>query len=205
MSSTASGDRPGCACDHCHPPSSATAAGPSGRATDSATADADTAVVLRVYALGLLGQVFVSVLCRCFFSRSASWYPAAVMAVGLGVTAVLGTVLVGSFGAPALAAANAAGITVAAALLLHGARRRVVPVSASAVALSVARPLGPAAVALLVGWQWSRAPLGWSPFAVLLTGGLGVVVVFAAGLAVTDREGSRQVRDLVGRAVRRVR
>jgi putative peptidoglycan lipid II flippase len=80
-----------------------------------------TAGVMRVYALGLLGQTLVGVLIRSYFSAGRpTWYPTATMAAGVGVTFWIGEGTVDSWGVSGIAAANAVGITVTAALLLLG-------------------------------------------------------------------------------------
>ncbi|WP_280886239.1 lipid II flippase MurJ [Streptomyces sp. LBL] len=82
---------------------------------------AATADVLRVYALGLPGQTLVGVLIRSYFSTGRPiWYPFFAMAAGLVATSWIGAATVGSWGVSGIAAANAAGITVTAALLLAG-------------------------------------------------------------------------------------
>ena len=74
-----------------------------------------------MYALGLLGQTMVGALARSYFSAGrASWYPLAAMTAGILTTAVVGACAVGPWGVTGIAAANAAGITVTAALLLAG-------------------------------------------------------------------------------------
>ncbi|GHH69315.1 hypothetical protein GCM10018793_01580 [Streptomyces sulfonofaciens] len=84
---------------------------------------AATAGVLRVYALGLLGHTLVGALVRCHFSAGRrTWYPLAAMATGAVATAVLGAWGAGPWGARGIAAANAAGITLTALLLLIGGR-----------------------------------------------------------------------------------
>ncbi|MFC5754776.1 lipid II flippase MurJ, partial [Actinomadura rugatobispora] len=89
-----------------------------------------TALVLRVYMLGVWGQAMAGVAARAFFARARPvWHPVCAMAAGLAVTGALGAALVGTGGTAALAAANAAGITVAAVALLLLVRRRVAPVS----------------------------------------------------------------------------
>ncbi|MEU8519582.1 lipid II flippase MurJ [Streptomyces sp. NBC_01216] len=88
-----------------------------------------TASVMRVYALGLLGQTMVGALARCYFSAARPlWYPAAAMAAGLCVTALAGVPGARLWGAVGIAAANALGITLTALLLLCGARRQSIPV-----------------------------------------------------------------------------
>ncbi|MEU6536508.1 lipid II flippase MurJ [Streptomyces sp. NPDC047000] len=82
---------------------------------------AATAAVMRVYAVGLLGQTLVGVLVRSYFSTGrATWYPLGAMTAGVVVTAWAGSLAVGPWGATGIAAANATGITVTAALLLTG-------------------------------------------------------------------------------------
>ncbi|MGW0843652.1 lipid II flippase MurJ [Streptomyces sp. NPDC002787] len=80
-----------------------------------------TAGALRVYALGLLGQTLVGVLIRTYFSAGRpTWYPIGAMTAGVVATTWIGVATVDSWGVLAIAAANAAGITVTAALLLAG-------------------------------------------------------------------------------------
>lgn len=162
-----------------------------------------TAAVLRMYALGLLGQGLVGVLCRCFFSLRSTWYPARLMAVGLLVTAVVGAVASPVFGAPALAAANAVGITVTAVLMLRGVSGRVVPVSATAMAGMVARLLVPAGVACAAGLAMIPLLSGMPSIMVVILGGVLVASVYVGVLTVTDREGIRQMRALMTEGVRR--
>lgn len=83
-----------------------------------------TASILRVYALGLLGQTLVGVLIRTYFSAGRpTWYPIGAMTAGVVATTWIGAATVDSWGVLAIAAANAAGITVTAALLLAGLAR----------------------------------------------------------------------------------
>ncbi|MYW44558.1 lipid II flippase MurJ, partial [Streptomyces sp. SID161] len=90
---------------------------------------AATAAVMRVYALGLLAQTLTGVLVRARFSAGrATWYPLAAMTAGIVTTSWLGAWSVGRWGATGIAAANAAGITLTAVLLLAGAGHRAVPV-----------------------------------------------------------------------------
>ncbi|MEV6882358.1 lipid II flippase MurJ [Streptomyces sp. NPDC051135] len=113
---------------------------------------AATAAVMRVYALGLLGQTVVGALARSYFSAGrASWYPFGAMGVGVVATAVVGACSVGSWGVTGIAAANAAGITVTAALLLAGMGPRSVPVRVPRVLAGLGRPVLAAAVATGAG------------------------------------------------------
>ncbi|MFD0209527.1 murein biosynthesis integral membrane protein MurJ [Streptomyces hirsutus] len=146
---------------------------------------AATSDVMRVYALGLLGQTLVGTLVRSYFSAGRpSWYPLAVMAAGITATSVIGAVAVRPWGVAGIAAANAFGITVTAALLLtglrasrrgspHGVRLRVRPVLTE-----LSRPVLAAVVATAAGaFASSRFA---SPVVGLAAGVLSVAGVFAA-------------------------
>jgi putative peptidoglycan lipid II flippase len=118
------------------------------------TADdtAATAGVMRVYALGLLGQTLVGALVRSYFSSGRpAWYPVCAMAVGLVVTAWIGATAVGPWGVAGIAAANATGITVTAALLLARMGPRSVPVRVGRVLAELSRPLRAAVAATAAG------------------------------------------------------
>ena len=88
---------------------------------------AATASIMRVYALGLVGQTVVGVTARLHFSARATWLPAAAMVPGLLATAVIGRLTLNSLGANGIALGNAAGITLTAILLLATARRALDP------------------------------------------------------------------------------
>ncbi|MFF3552884.1 murein biosynthesis integral membrane protein MurJ [Streptomyces tsukubensis] len=99
-----------------------------------------TATVMRVYAAGLLGHTLVGALGRPFFSAGRpTWYPAAAMAAGLVVTVAAGAAAVGPWGVYGIAAANAAGISTTALLLLHGLGSRVVPIRVRAITPALGR------------------------------------------------------------------
>ncbi|WP_236260308.1 murein biosynthesis integral membrane protein MurJ [Streptomyces tendae] len=122
------------------------------RGAFTAADTAATAGVMRVYALGLLGQTVVGALARSYFSAGrASWYPFGAMAVGVVATAVVGARAVGPWGVTGIAAANAVGITVTAALLLAGMGPRSVPVRIRRVLGDLGRPVLAAAVAIGAG------------------------------------------------------
>ncbi|MGW6565534.1 lipid II flippase MurJ [Streptomyces sp. NPDC054975] len=117
---------------------------------------AATAAVMRVYALGLLGQTTVGTLVRCYFSVARPlWYPAAAMAAGLAVTAVAGVVGAGLWGAVGIAGANALGITLTAVLLLLGAHRQAIPVRVRYLGEGLLRLATAAAWATAAGWLCS--------------------------------------------------
>lgn len=147
------------------------------RGAFTAADTAATAGVMRVYALGLLGQTLTGVLVRSYFSAGrATWYPLAAMTAGIAVTSWLGAWTVGSWGVTGIAAANAAGITLTAALLLSGMGPRSVPIRVRRVLRESGRPL-PAAVAAAPAGALVASRLA-DPFAGLLAGGATVTVVF---------------------------
>ncbi|MFG1805240.1 lipid II flippase MurJ [Streptomyces sp. NPDC049040] len=118
---------------------------------------AATASVMRVYALGLLGQSLVGALIRPYFSAARpTWYPAAAMAAGLGLTVAADAAAVPAWGAYGIAAGNAAGISLTAVLLLRGLPARAVPVLVPAFLASVSRYVPAAAAATGAGWCTTR-------------------------------------------------
>ncbi|HEV2635586.1 MAG TPA: lipid II flippase MurJ [Actinocrinis sp.] len=82
---------------------------------------ADTASIMRVYVLGLVGQTTVGVVGRLYFSRKPSWFPTVAMCFGAVATAVISSVFLHSLGANAIALGNAVGITLTAVIMLGGA------------------------------------------------------------------------------------
>ncbi|MGZ9931454.1 murein biosynthesis integral membrane protein MurJ [Streptomyces sp. NC-S4] len=112
-----------------------------------------TASVMRVYGLGLLGHCLVGALSRPFFSTARpTWFPAFAMGAGLLVNIVAGAFAVGWWGTYGIAAANAAGISTTAVLLLTGLGSRIIAIQVRRVAASIAK-LGVAAVAAAAtGW-----------------------------------------------------
>lgn len=153
------------------------------RGAFTAADTAATADVMRVYALGLLGQTLVGAFVRCYFSAGRpSWYPVGVMAAGIVVTSLAGAVTVGRWGVAGIAAANALGITVTAVLLLAGLRtgRRGaatgVSVGVRGVLAGLSRPVLASALAITAGaYAASRFA---SPVAGLAAGCLTVTAVF---------------------------
>ncbi|MDQ0581109.1 murein biosynthesis integral membrane protein MurJ [Streptomyces rishiriensis] len=136
-----------------------------------------TAGVMRVYALGLLGQTLVGVLVRSYFSAGrGSWYPVGAMASGIVVTSWIGALSVNSFGVYGIAAANAIGITVTALVLLAGMGPRSVPVGVRSVLRELSRPVRAALVATLAG-SFAAGRFA-DPLAGLAAGGFTVTVVF---------------------------
>jgi putative peptidoglycan lipid II flippase len=165
---------------------------------------AETTVVMRVYCLGLLGQVLVSLgAFVCFGTRRRSWIPGVAIGVGLLVTVVLDVSLAPSIGVVALAVGNAVGIVVAALLLWAGVRRRIVDFDAHGLArlLALAAPL--AAASATVAWLLCRL-LPQSPLAEVLVGGTLTVVLFLSATAVLHVSESRALMRTISRAARRV-
>ncbi|MFI9547058.1 murein biosynthesis integral membrane protein MurJ [Streptomyces sp. NPDC052016] len=148
---------------------------------------AATAGVMRVYALGLLGQTLVGALARSYFSGARpSWYPFGAMAVGIVVTAVLGALGVRDWGVYGIAAANAAGITVTALVLLAGMGPRSVPIRVRPVLHELSRPLRAAVAATLAGTL--AAARFADPVPGLAAGTLTVTAVFVLlGWALGDQ------------------
>lgn len=147
-----------------------------------------TASVMRVYAVGLLGHSLAGALVRPFFSTGRpTWYPAGAMAVGLLLTVVAGALTAPHWGVHGIAAANAAGITTTALLLLRGLRTRMLPIRVRRVTAGLGRLALAAAVATAAGW--AAAPLVASPLLTALAGGLVVPAAFVvAALAVRAPE-----------------
>lgn len=147
-----------------------------------------TATAMRVYAVGLLGHTLVGALGRPFFSAGRpTWYPAAAMAGGLGVTVVAGAWAVGPWGVYGIAGANAAGITTTALLLLRGLGSRVVSIEVRAISAALGRLAVAAAAAALAGRLAAGAVDAALPSLVL--GALLVPAVFTVtGLAVRAPE-----------------
>ncbi|WP_051717589.1 lipid II flippase MurJ [Streptomyces megasporus] len=158
------------------------------RGAFDASDTAATASVMRVYALGLLGHSLAGALVRPFFSTGRpTWYPAGAMAVGLLLTVVAGALATPYWGVHGIAAANAAGITTTALLLLRGLRTRILPIRVRRVTAGLGRLVPAATAAGAAGW--AAAPLIDGPLLTALAGGLVVPAVFTvAALAVRAPE-----------------
>ncbi|MFI2504550.1 lipid II flippase MurJ [Streptomyces sp. NPDC018972] len=167
-----------------------------------------TANVMRVYALGLLGQTLVGALVRCYFSAGRpSWYPLGVMAAGIAVTSLAGAATVGRWGVAGIAAANALGITATAVLLLTGLRAprpgdtAGVTVGVREVLGRLSRPVLASVLAVAAGaFAASRFE---SPVAALAAGCPAVAAVFVP-LALSVPVARRSVSASVLRSVRAV-
>ncbi|MFI1727614.1 lipid II flippase MurJ [Streptomyces sp. NPDC020489] len=149
---------------------------------------AATAGVMRVYALGLLGQTLTGVLVRSYFSAARpSWYPFAAMAAGIAATSWIGAWTVGPWGVSGIAAANATGITVTAVLLLAGMGPGSVPIRRRSAVRELGRPVCAAVVATIAGaLVASQVP---SAVPGLVAGGATVAAVFVLLAWALDAQG----------------
>ncbi|WP_329128441.1 virulence factor MviN [Streptomyces caniferus] len=162
------------------------------RGAFTAADTAATASVLRVYALGLFGHSLVGALIRPFFAAARpTWYPAAAMAGGLLITVVAGAYAVRWWGAHGIVAANAAGITVTALLLLHGLGARVPALDLRRVAARLGRLVLAAAVAGAVGGPLAATVAAPLPGAA--AGALLVPAVFAGTALAVRAPEARQL------------
>ncbi|MET8682290.1 lipid II flippase MurJ [Streptomyces sp. NPDC004647] len=138
---------------------------------------AATASVMRVYAFGLLGHSLTSALIRAFFSAARpTWDPAAAMGVGLLITIAGAQAAVPHWGVHGIAAANAAGITTTALLLLRGLGRQGIAINVRWVAADLGRLAVAAGAAVTAGW--AAAPMAPNALAAAATGALIVPAVF---------------------------
>ncbi|KMS70369.1 membrane protein [Streptomyces viridochromogenes] len=166
---------------------------------------AATAAVMRVYAVGLLGHTLVGALVRSYFSTGrTTWFPLGAMVLGALVTVVVSAWAVDPWGAPGLAAANAAGITLTALLLLHGlGPRRVpgtVPVCVRRVVAELSRTVRAAVCAAGAGLLC--AGLFDSPAAAVAVGCTGVAAVFLLLVWLLDAADARSLLLPVTHSVR---
>ncbi|GAA4705297.1 lipid II flippase MurJ [Phytohabitans rumicis] len=140
---------------------------------------AATAALVRVYAAGLLGHALVGVLVRPFFAGGGrTWYPALAMAIGLTVNLVGATLAVSTFGVTAITAANGAGVTTTAVLLLVGLRRRAAAIGMAAVAAVLARAAAAALAAAAAGCLAGRLMSDLDSTVVSVVGGVVVLATF---------------------------
>ncbi|MER5943404.1 lipid II flippase MurJ [Streptomyces sp. NPDC001928] len=171
------------------------------RGAFSAQDTAATAAVMRVYALGLLGQTLVGALVRSYFSTGrTTWFPLAAMGAGALATAGIGLWAVDPWGARGIAAANAAGITLTALLLLLGLGPRAVPVRVRLVVAELSRPVRAAVCATVAGLVCARQ--FDSPAACVAACCLSVTAVFVLLAWVLDAAGARSLLLPVAHSVR---
>ena len=166
---------------------------------------AATAVVMRVYCVGLLGHTLVGALVRTYFSAGRpTWYPLAAMTAGIIATSWIGAGAVGTWGVCGIAAANAIGITVTAALLLCGmSERRSVPIRVRRVVHELTKPVRAAVCAAAAG-AFCASHLD-SPELALAAGGLTVAAVYVLLLRVLGvRVGAPAFRTALRSVTRRL-
>ncbi|MGW5400982.1 murein biosynthesis integral membrane protein MurJ [Streptomyces sp. NPDC003952] len=147
-----------------------------------------TASVMRVYGLGLLGHCLVGALSRPFFSTDRpTWFPALAMGSGLLVNIVAGAFAVSWWGIYGIAAANAAGISTTAVLLLTGLGSRIIAIQVRRVAISIGRLSVAALAACATGWI--AGPMIPDPLVSAALGCLLVPAMFGAtGMAIRALE-----------------
>ncbi|EST38023.1 hypothetical protein N566_09745, partial [Streptomycetaceae bacterium MP113-05] len=165
-----------------------------------------TASVMRVYAIGLLGHSMVGAVVRPFFSTGRpTWYPAVTMVAGLLVTVAGGVLFSRMWGTHGIAAANAAGITLTAVLLLVGTGRR--RPRHDAVSVDLPRVLGGLLRLLTAAALAAAAGLLVVPLCgpALLAAAVGAVLVPAVFLTTGYVLGAGEVPQLVSAVERRLR
>lgn len=141
---------------------------------------ADTAAtggILRIYSLGLLGQILVNV---CVLALVAvpgrTWHPARAAILGLLVTAGIAVGATPAFGARGIALANALGVTVMALALLKSLPGRGVTFDARVLAAHFARCAAAAVTAAGLAYSVGGVAHGFLP-----GGRLGEIGVLVAG------------------------
>lgn len=140
----------------------------------------DTASVLRVYVSGLPGQALVSVLVIAVAGLGLSrWLAPAAAGAGLVVTALVAAALGPALGVVGIAAADAAGIWVAALVLVAGVWRAFGPGRPGGTLTGVSRTAAAGAVAGAVAFAVLQLPLDALPWLQLV---LGAGSALAAGL-----------------------
>ncbi|MGW0903824.1 murein biosynthesis integral membrane protein MurJ [Streptomyces sp. NPDC002853] len=159
-----------------------------------------TAAVMRVYALGLLGHTLVGALTRSYFSGGrATWFPLGAMAAGVAATAGAGSWAVDLWGVRGIALANAAGISVAACVLLCGMGPRNVPIRVRGVLGELAKPV--AAAVCATGAGAAVAGCFGSPWAAFAVGASTITAVFVLVLRALKAKAVEPVLRSVTRSV----
>ncbi|MFM7272215.1 MAG: lipid II flippase MurJ [Actinomycetes bacterium] len=164
-----------------------------------------TATIMQIYAIGLIGQVLVSVAVQpSFATRRDLWRPFVAAAIGLGVTIVVDASLLGPLGARALALGNASGIITMALVLLLGARRQIAGLDLLRILLSVVRLTAITAVSVGIAWGLvTVTPLHETPALGVAVGAAAVLLVYAGLCRVAGAPEIEPVLDLTVRRLRR--
>ncbi|WP_165845466.1 murein biosynthesis integral membrane protein MurJ [Streptacidiphilus pinicola] len=160
------------------------------RGSFSSADTAATSTVLRVYSLGLLGQVLVGAAARPHFAlrasggrarsaaRQGAWTPARAAGIGLVVTLGVSALTAPRFGAEGLAAANVVGVTLTAVLLLTGLPPRGLPIRITRIGAQLGRLCAATLCSAAAAYAAARAA-GPEPMTALLLGGTAAVAGFA--------------------------
>jgi putative peptidoglycan lipid II flippase len=145
----------------------------------------DTASILRVYALGLLGQVWVVVCVEALVARPGrTWHPAKAALLGLLLTAACAAIAAPLLGASGIALANAAGISLMAVLLMLALRSSGIAIELSSLRkLLVACVLAAVGAGVIVGFARAQVPdvSTTGRVAVLAVGTTCLAVLYGAG------------------------
>jgi putative peptidoglycan lipid II flippase len=151
------------------------------RGAFTAADTAATAGVLRVYALGLLGQAVTSVgVLAAFSGTGRTWRPALLATAGLAATVAVSVPAAAVLGPRGLALGNAVGISLVAVLLVRRLTRDVAPLDLAALGGFVARALLAGSAAGAAGSAVAAGLPAGPPVLPLVLGGTTVLIVFAA-------------------------
>lgn len=143
-----------------------------------------TAEILRVYSLGLLGQVLVGVSLQILVAvPGKTWRPARSAALGLVLTALIAVPAAALIGAPGIALGNALGISLMAVLMLRSMQRRGIALHRARLTRHFARcgaaALAASVVAVAVGTLTKAVIAGaLLDVSVLVLGGGSLVLVY---------------------------
>lgn len=151
----------------------------------------ETAGIMRIYALGLIGQVAVSVAVLAFFAtRSRLWFPVTAALAGLAIDAIVGVAFLGPLDAKSLALGNALGIVTMATVLIVGIHRTVEPLGLRSLTLGTLELIAVASAAGVAAWAVAtQIPATMGGLVQLSVGGLVVVALYLLiGRAFSVRE-----------------
>jgi putative peptidoglycan lipid II flippase len=140
----------------------------------------ETASIMRIYSLGLVGQVVVSVSVLAFFAtRSRLWFPVSAALAGLAVDAIVGVAFLGPLDAKSLALGNALGIMTMGAVLIVGIHRTIEPLGLRSLSLGTLELVAVASAAGAVAWGVAaQIPAGVGALVQMSVGGLLVVTLY---------------------------
>ncbi|WP_448611154.1 murein biosynthesis integral membrane protein MurJ [Geodermatophilus sp. URMC 60] len=143
-----------------------------------------TTEVMRVYCIGLTGQVVVGAAATFFWAvGSRTWFPATAMIIGLVATVVISAVSLRAWQTVGIALGNAAGISVAALVLLVGVHRRVVDLPMRGFLAATGLTAAAAAAAGIVAWSFAAVVQERLPaLATALLGGCILLAVYSGAM-----------------------